>query len=100
MATSAYRDGGDNLPYKSQIFQSIARHTFVSKRMRLSAPDVAFLDLCIRTALEKKKLSDLDDVQESYDEFVAHAQGHIGRHEVRDGQGKRISTLVIEPYVV
>ena len=67
--------------------------------MLVSVADVAWIDLCVRATLMKKKLSDLEDVPGMYDEMMDFARDNIGRHEIKDDNGKRLSALTIEKYV-
>lgn len=67
--------------------------------MHLSATDVAFLDICVQVTLDKKKITDIPDIEGDYDEQVAFAKTQIGRHTITDADGRRLSTLVIEEYV-
>ena len=64
--------------------------------MRLSPNDVGFLDVCVQVTLEKKKITDIVDIEGEYDHQVAFAKAQMGRHTIVDADGRRLSTLTIE----
>ncbi len=81
--------------YGSVAFQNVLRHSYPSKRNRISPQDVAFAGLVVEATLQKVTLLGMDDIEGTYDALVKDALQHLGRHEARNDAGKILSSFEV-----
>lgn len=93
LTDQAYRIGRDGSWYGSSVFHAVARHSFPSKRMRLSPQDVAFMELVVFATLRNVSLLGLEDLETTYDNLVREAVRNCGKWEVQD-DSKRVTSIL------
>ena len=82
LAGERYRDGPDNVWFSVPAYGIILNHAFPRRGLKLFPNDVAFVDLCVQAALRGSKLSQLDHLEEAYDDFVVEMKKRTGQQFV------------------